>query len=526
MADDSEQIVPADKAENEGFAQLLRVEWTKFRTSRGWVIGVVIAALVIVSLGLLFAAACQTSIEGPNGRIHPSVPLGPDGEAVIDRFYFMHRPLTGNGSITARVTSLTGILTYPPPSHDQIVSGVVPWAKAGVLIKESTKQGSAYAAVMLTGGHGVRMQCNFIEDMGGRSGEVSAQFPRWLRLTRSGDTLTGYESSDGTQWTEIGTAHLAGLPATAEAGLFVTSPGDLTMSEGASRFTQATAVFDQVSLQDNASGTWSGDKIGADGLLTDWERSHRPAGVEESGGTFTLTGSGDIAPLGAEEGQTIERTLIGTFAGAIVVIVVAVMFITADYQRNLNRTAPARPPAAWRVLAAKAIVIGAVTFVAGLAAAIVVVPLGVHILRSNGNDLLPVTLLTKLRVVVGTAALLALIAILALALGAILRRRLAAVAAALAVIVVPYLVAIVLVLPVGESQWEPRLTASRWLLQLTPAAGFAIQQSIPEYAHVYGPYTVGFGYYPLTPWAGFAVLCGYTALALGLAGFLLRRRYP
>jgi hypothetical protein len=36
---------------------------------------------------------------------------------------------------------------------------------------------------------------------------------------------------------------------------------------------------------------------------------------------------------------------------------------------------------------------------------------------------------------------------------------------------------------------------------------------------------VRFGYYPLPPWGGFAVLCGYTAFALGLASFLLRQRY-
>jgi hypothetical protein len=90
---------------------------------------------------------------------------------------------------------------------------------------------------------------------------------------------------------------------------------------------------------------------------------------------------------------------------------------------------------------------------------------------------------------------------------------------------VPYVVAIALVLPGSESQWELRLAASRWLLRLTPAAGFAIQQSIPEYSHVIGPYTPGFGYYPLPPWGGFAVLCGYTAFALGLASFLLRQRY-
>ena len=37
-------------------------------------------------------------------------------------------------------------------------------------------------------------------------------------------------------------------------------------------------------------------------------------------------------------------------------------------------------------------------------------------------------------------------------------------------------------------------------------------------------YTPAFGFYPLAPWAGFAVLCGWTALALGLATYLLRRR--
>jgi len=32
------------------------------------------------------------------------------------------------------------------------------------------------------------------------------------------------------------------------------------------------------------------------------------------------------------------------------------------------------------------------------------------------------------------------------------------------------------------------------------------------------------GYYPLEPWAGVAVLCGYAALAMALAAVLLRRR--
>jgi hypothetical protein len=242
MPDEFGQLVRANEAQHAGFAQLLCVEWTRFRTNRGWVIGMIAAVMLTVSLGLLFAAGCQASFEGPNGLVRPSVPLGPDGEAVVDQFYFMHQPLTGNGSVSARVTSLTGIITYPPPNHDQIVPGVVPWAKAGVILKASTAPGSSYAAVMFTGSHRVRMQDNFLHDTAGRPVGVPAPLPRWLRLVRVGDTLTGYESSDGKQWTETGTAYLAGLPATVEAGLFVTSPGDVTVSEGASRFTQATAT--------------------------------------------------------------------------------------------------------------------------------------------------------------------------------------------------------------------------------------------------------------------------------------------
>lgn len=66
--------------------------------------------------------------------------------------------------------------------------------------------------------------------------------------------------------------------------------------------------------------------------------------------------------------------------------------------------------------------------------------------------------------------------------------------------------------------------ASGWLLRITPAAALAMQQSLPRYSQVAASYTPGNGYYPLAPWAGFAVLCGYTAVALGLAVVRLRRR--
>src|SRR6266536_534306 len=511
------------EAGRDGFAQLLRAEWTKFRTVRGWVIGTAVAALVTVLIGPLTASGSHCSANGQT--CHPSVPVGPDGEAVTDSFYFVHQPLAGNGSITVRVTSLTGLLPTPPAGRSAPVGtrpGLVPWAKAGIIIKDGTRQGSAYAAVLVTGGHGVRMQYDYTHDKAGLAGGVSAASPRWLRLTRSGDTLTGEESADGTHWTTVGTAHLAGLPATVQAGLFATSPGYSQITQqhfggetGTGGPTQATAAFDQVSLQGTwPSGAWRAEAVGASGA-----GDSSLDGFKQTGGTFAVSGSGDIAPevvgsAGAGPGQPIERTLAGAFAGLIAVIVAATMFITAEYRRGLIRTTLAASPRRGRVLVAKAIVIGTVTYLTGLAAAAVVVTLGQQTLRSNGVYVHPATTLTELRLVAGTAALLAVAAILALAIGALLRRSATAVTAAIVVIVLPYLLAIS-ALPAGAAQW---------LLRITPAAAFALQQSTPQYPQVSNLYTPANGYFPLAPWTGLAVLCGYAALTLGLAVLLLRRR--
>ena len=515
-------------AGRDGFARLLRAEWTKFRTVRGWVIGMLAAALLTVLLGLLSAAGSGFSCSGPGGQAcKPSAPpVGPGGEAVTDGFYFVRQPLAGDGGITVRVTSLTGLYSpngAAPAGQGPLAgmrSGTQPWSKAGIIVKESTRQGSAYAAVMVTGSHGVRMQDDYTHDTAGRPGAVSAASPRWLRLTRSGDTLTGAESADGSHWTSLGTAHLAGLPATVQAGLFAASP-DYTVttqnfgggSTGSGGPTLATARFDHVSLQGTwPGGAWTGDDRGgqADGNLPS-------AGFRQAGGGFTVSGSGDIAPALPGEGpqSKIEDGLVGAFAGLIAVIVVGAMFITAEYRRGLIRTTLAASPRRGRVLAAKAVVIGSVAFVTGLAAAGVAVTLGQRIARGKGFYVFPVTSLTELRLVAGTAALLAAAAVLALGIGAVLRRSAAAVTAVIVVIALPYVLAVASVLPAG---------AAEWLLRLTPAAAFAVQQSTPQYPQVIGNYTPAKGYYPLAPWAGFAVLCGWAALALGLAAVLLRRR--
>jgi ABC-type transport system involved in multi-copper enzyme maturation permease subunit len=520
--------VPAGRA---SFAQLVHAEWTKFRTVRGWTTGLAAVVVAMVLMSLLSAAGEGQPCRGGC----PSVPVGPAGEPVTDTFTFVHRPLAGSGSLTVRVTSLTGLIPSAadvvgrplasvgrdgePLAHAQPV--LQPWAKAGIIVAASTEQGSPYAAVMVTGGHGVRMQYDYTGDTAGTAGPVSPASPRWLRLARAGDTLTGSESTDGAHWREIGTVSLAGLPATVEAGLFVTSPQDARVNRhlpfvtfSADQPTQATGVFDDVALQGGwPRAGWSGDDLRV-------RNGGYPAiggGFRQAGGVFTVSGSGDIAPeVGGADGVvlTVDDTLAGVFAGLIVAIVLGALSITAEHRRGLIRTTLAASPRRGRVLAAKAVVLGSATFAAGLAGAALSVVLGEQVLRANHDYVYPSSALTDLRVIAGTAALLAVAAVAAMAVAAMLRRGAGAITAVVVAVVIPFY----LVLPALPDD------AGRWLMRVTPAAGFAVQQVLPEYPQVNDLYTPASGYYPLPPLAGFAVLCGYAAVALGLAVLLFRRR--
>ena len=65
---------PAPQSGRDGFAQLVRAEWTKLRTVRGWVIGLVVAALVMAGLGLLIAVGGSSSCQGGGRRPGPARP--------------------------------------------------------------------------------------------------------------------------------------------------------------------------------------------------------------------------------------------------------------------------------------------------------------------------------------------------------------------------------------------------------------------------------------------------------------------
>jgi hypothetical protein len=536
-------IIPAYRSPQppgrDGFAQLLHAEWTKFRTIRGWAIALIGAAV----LAALATIAITTTANGHvNPGANPAAATGPGGVGVTDEFTFVHQSLDGNGSITARITSLTGKLVapftgFPQSALHQAGAALQPWSKAGIIVKASLKSGSAYAAVLATGGHGIRMQYDYTGDIAGRPGLPSASAPAWVRLTRSGDTVTGYDSADGSHWTQIGTVTLPGLPATVQAGLLATSPPLFASQQAfANNAIQpfdslATGTFDHVTRQGHWTGTsWTGTQVGAAALVA----SESPCGhancprsgfdilsatgYRASGGTYRVTGTGDIAPF-VSTIDPLGLSFKGTLVGLIAVIALGALFITAEYRRGmLIRTTLVASPRRGRVLAAKAVVIGSVTFVAGLAGAAVALVVAVSRLQANGwaSSVFPVWKLLSahgLQMVVGTAGLFALAAVLAVAAGATLRRSAGAIAAVIGVMVVPLILATVLPASAGS-----------WLLRLTPAAAFAVQRGTPSYSQVSMPCLPYNGCYPLSPWHGFAVLAIWAALALGGAILVLRRR--
>jgi hypothetical protein len=278
---------------------------------------------------------------------------------------------------------------------------------------------------------------------------------------RSGSVVSGYDSLNGTTWTLVGRYDVHGLPATrtVQVGLFAASPSEQQVItpgfchagmcyDGS---TLATGTFAGVTAA-GASGAWTGTTIGAG------DQPGAAPGVPNPGGTvfsgsyhqagpasFTVTGSGEIGPdvPGGPDGLGVpaQAALTGVFAALIAVIIVAALFIAAEYRRGMIRVTLAAAPSRWRLLAAKSVVIFLVTFVVGLIAIGISLPLGLHVLHGGGAPVDPVPASAQAAIIIGAALMLALSAVLALAIGAVARRSVLAIVAVIVVIFVPFLLA-------------------------------------------------------------------------------------
>lgn len=134
-----------------------------------------------------------------------------------DAFHFAYQSLTGDGSIITQVSGLTNTNS---------------WTKAGVMIRQDLTAGSANALVAVTPGNGVAFQ--YRTSAGGSSTTVAGArvtAPYWVKLTRSGNQLYAYQSSDGSTWQQVGTQTIS-MPSQIYIGLVETSHNNSALALG------------------------------------------------------------------------------------------------------------------------------------------------------------------------------------------------------------------------------------------------------------------------------------------------------
>jgi ABC-type transport system involved in multi-copper enzyme maturation permease subunit len=194
------------------------------------------------------------------------------------------------------------------------------------------------------------------------------------------------------------------------------------------------------------------------------------------------------------------HSLRGFFFAQLAVAVLGVLIMTSEYATGSIRATLAAVPQRRTVLAAKALVYTAVMFVVGEVASFAAFFVGQAILAQKhlqahiGDP-------GVLRSVIGTGLYLTVVGLLALGLGALLRRTAGAVAAA---------VGLLLILP-GLAAALPQSWQTHIDPYLPSNAGAAIMGG-----------TIGSN--SLSPWVGFGVFCAYAAAALVAGAWMLHRR--
>jgi hypothetical protein len=171
----------------------------------------------------------QTGSVSHSNGVYTVTGAGSDIWGTSDNFRFVYQTLSGDGEIKARVSSATGPST---------------WSKIGVMIRESLNANSANAMMLITPTTSNGFSFQLRASTGASSsqtlgGPLNAAPNNWVRLVRSGNTLTGYKSADGVTWTQVGTSVTITMASNIYIGLAVTAHN----STGT-----ATGVFDNVTV--------------------------------------------------------------------------------------------------------------------------------------------------------------------------------------------------------------------------------------------------------------------------------------
>lgn len=199
----------------------------------------------------------------------------------------------------------------------------------------------------------------------------------------------------------------------------------------------------------------------------------------------------------------IELTASGAFLAQLAMGVLGVLVVTTEYSTGMIRATFAAVPQRRTVLAGKAVVFFGLTLVVGVVSSFVAFLAGQAVLGSYAGEDLGASLSDPgaLRSVIGAGVFLAVMGLLGVALGAVIRASAGAVAA---------LFGMIFFLP-GVLQLLPASITDTVGAYLPSSAGSAIYRQVQQPG-------------VLSPWVGALVLIGYALVALTVAAVLVGRR--
>ncbi len=199
--------------------------------------------------------------------------------------------------------------------------------------------------------------------------------------------------------------------------------------------------------------------------------------------------------------QPLDIALAGVNVSQLAIGVLGVLIITGEYSTGMIRATMSTVPRRLPVLWAKVVVYAAVTFLLMLPAVLIAFFASQAIL--SRHDILQTSFSAPgvARSVIGGALYLAVVGVFTLGIGAIVRNTAGGIAAFAGIMFV--LPPLMFVLP---SSWNNAVSP-----YLPDSAGRTI-------------FSLTHGAHSLGPWTGFALFCGYAALAVGIAAVLLVRR--
>ena len=189
-----------------------------------------------------YPASVGSFVEGPAGT-YTMTAAGTDITGAADEFHYAFKKLTGAGSITVKVLSVTNTNV---------------WAKAGVMIRETLDPGSKHALGCITPASGVASEGrNTIGGLSASTNQMGITAPHWVRLERNlAGVFTVSHSADGINWVPVQGALNQTIFMDAPSvyiGLAVTAHNAAATCE---------AQFSNVSTTGDVSGSWEHRDIG------------------------------------------------------------------------------------------------------------------------------------------------------------------------------------------------------------------------------------------------------------------------